>query len=271
MSYPRRTSSPRLPYGDENYQQVGLARAPTITDPQSHHQYYPYPPGQLQRQYYDSSGADLGNPLNHSAYPGSSHPGNQTFNPNHYFVYPPAVQQYQDSQAGTSTTPALADRTQAVTNTTHGQSGRKRKRKAVPEAERQSKRRSIGRAPEQPIPPVHGIGPINPAQAVTGVLSHPALARTRGPSLGTLVDSHAGAGSGRSVVASDVWYFVVGVESDVVGSWPDNRPVPLPPPDELELRLSKDRPNPTKYNHVCCQLCMCVSSFSRSPLPNWLT
>lgn len=257
MSFPHR-SSPSRPYGDENYQPFNLPGALNVNS-QSHNQYYHFPPSHPQLQFYNS-GLDSANQP--SAYLGPSHSG---------ISHQPGVQQYHNHRTNTTTTaPALADRTHTVANTTQPQSGRsetqtrpKRKRASGPtgtEAERQSKRRSLPQSDHLPIPAVHGIGPVDPTHATPLVPPHPVLTHTRGPSLGSLVHSQVGLGSGKSVIASDVWYFMTGVESEIVGPWPAKRPVRLPPAEELKLRLSKERPSSDKYSHFCCRLCRYVYS-----------
>lgn len=246
MSYPAR-SSPFRPYGDENYQPFSPPTgAPNTANPQSHYQHYHYPPSQPHPQLY-SSGLDWAYQLDPSAYLGASRSGNM-------------------QTAANPTTSALIDRTHAVTNTTQSQAGRlaaqsrpKRKRGLL-EAERQTKRRSLAQpqVTHLPIPAAHGIGPIDPTCATPLVPPQPALTHTRGPSLGSLTGSQAGSGNGKSLVASDVWYFMTGVESEIVGPWPDKRPVCLPMAEDLKLRLSKDRPSPAKYKHFCCRLCRYV-------------
>lgn len=141
------------------------------------------------------------------------------------------------------------------------QPGRKPKHKGPSEAERENKRRSLQvvNATEPLAHTAYGIEPINPAQATPDVTPQPALPRTQVRSLGSLVDSHAaGTSSGKTSSAPDVWYFMIGVDSDVRGPWSD-KPVPLPPLAELKLRLSKERPNVVKYKHFCCRLCRSVS------------
>lgn len=261
------SSSPSQACRDENHQQFP-PRAPDTTRPLSYHRYHDYPLISAQPQLY-GSGGDRFNQLNHIAYPGSSQPDDHYSNPPQYMFQPPATQRNHNLATAAITDLALTDCTCTITNSTEPHSeartGRNRKHKpqALTEAEHQKKcrRLPVENVTHATTLTAHGIGPINHTQATPDVISHSLAAlppRARAPLLGSLVDSHASTSVSGKSVASDVWYFMVGVESDVVGPWPSGRLVHLPPPEELKLRLSKERSNPDKCKHFCCRLCRLV-------------
>lgn len=249
---------------DENHRPFNHSQTPAATHPPSQQQYYHYPPSQHQPLPY-TSGVHWANDLPSHGTHTYPEPVLQFRPPSdpHFFQPTSGYQSFRLPNPAVAPS-TLGDCTHSVTNS--GQAGTSssatqstRKRKRLTEIERQNKRQTIADALESPISDVfYGIGPIDLEQAAPVPTPHPALGtRIRGPSLGSLVSPSPGTGNGQSTAASDTWYLVIGVESDVVVAWPDGHLVPLPPPAELKLRLSRERPA-AKYKHFCCQLCECV-------------
>lgn len=238
MSQRQHSDSSQTPT-NENLQPYSSPRAPT----QSHWQYHPSQPYHLNGDWHNQPDV--------SQYATGSGFTNQHHIPNHYTNhYQLSPQANHNQPAAINYTNVLSDRTGTILNTGQSRSnsgptlsegpvtGRGEKRKRITEQERQRKRRTISDSIQSSASGVlaDGVGPFIAPQI---------------PLLGSLIEPHTAGNSG----ASDVWYFLVGIESDIKGSWPGNRPVSLPSPAELKLRLSKQRPDMSRYSHFCCRLC----------------
>jgi hypothetical protein len=98
------------------------------------------------------------------------------------------------------------------------------------------------------LPAVPGVGPsTNSNDPIVGPTLHPALTHAHGPTgqnFALIIESTEKSSSG----ASDVWYFVRGLHTNI-------RPHTLPEKDTP----SEKRPSLKEFEHLGCRLCKYVS------------
>lgn len=146
---------------------------------------------------------------------------------------------------------ALGDATSSTVNTDERsepitQTGNKRKRgSGTTSGRKRANNRDIVPTPT-PVahtPAVHGVGPSSNPIPSNPTLN-PAFNHTPGPStnFGSLVET----GTGCTTGATDVWYFVQGVNSKTKPVQPQNN------------KVSGKRPSPKEFAFLACRLCKCV-------------
>lgn len=91
-----------------------------------------------------------------------------------------------------------------------------------------------------PVPAVHGVGPTTSTAFSGPSLPHPAFQLQ----LGRSIIEKGKNSSGKTTGASDVWYFVRGLHSNI-------RPATLPETESL----SEKQPDPSNFMHLGCRLC----------------
>jgi hypothetical protein len=101
-------------------------------------------------------------------------------------------------------------------------------------------------------PAVFGVGPSSAtagaAAAASQSVFHPSLINIPNVNFGSVLDNNTVS----SASATDVWFFVHGVNSDAV---------PTSPPEPSEMSIK--RPDKMEFSHLACRFCSCVLHFLR--------